>query len=83
MDDDGRQQDMGHASMPASHAAEDEGSVAGGRTIADGSGPVRPEGRGQDRHGGGALATDRSDKAVNIQSVVDEDQYSGSAESGV
>lgn len=44
--------------------------------------PRREEGRGEDRHGGGALATDRSDKAVSIQSIVSSDDYAGSSESG-
>lgn len=44
--------------------------------------PRRKEGREQDRHGGGALATDRSDKAVGIQSIVSSDDYAGSSESG-
>lgn len=75
MDGDGREQDTGVAA-----AREDE---VGGSLIADASGPLRPEGRGKDRHGGGALATDRSDKAVSIQSIVDSDDYAGSSESGV
>ena len=45
--------------------------------------PIRKEGRGQDRHGGGAFTTDRSDKAVDIQSIVEKDDYAGSAESGI
>ena len=71
MDGDGRQQDTGRAAVP------DEDDAAG-----DGE-PMRPEGRGRDRFGGGAFATDRSDKAVEVQSIVETDDYAGSAESGV
>ena len=71
MDGDGREQDTGRAARPESD--EDD----------DGGAPLRPEGRGEDRHGGGALATDRSDKAVDIQSTVEPDDYAGSSESGV
>ena len=71
MDGDGREQDRGLTSHD--RGAGDDG----------GNEPLRPEGRGEDRHGGGAMATDRSDKAVEIQSIVETDDYSGSAESGV
>ena len=70
MDGDGREQNFGLEATP-----DDERS--------DASGPIRPEGRGEDRHGGGAFNTDRSDKAVTIQGTVSEDDYSGSSESGV
>lgn len=69
MDGDGREQNLGLDSTP-----DDAKS--------DGSGPIRPEGRGEDRHGGGALNTDRSDKAVTIQGGATADDYSGSSESG-
>lgn len=71
MDGDGREQVSGHV------ASDDEDAIT------QANAPIRPEGRGEDRHGGGAFATDRSDKAVSIQSIVDEDKYAGSAESGV
>lgn len=73
MDGDGREQVSGH--VPSND--EDENAIT------QGNAPIRPEGRGEDRHGGGAFNTDRSDKAVSIQSIVDEDKYAGSAESGV
>ena len=71
MDGDGREQVSGHV------ASKDDDAIT------QGNAPIRPEGRGEDRHGGGAFNTDRSDKAVSIQSIVDEDKYAGSAESGV
>ena len=71
MDGDGREQDTGRTAKP--EAEEDDAADAA----------LRPEGRGKDRHGGGALATDRSDKAVDRQSIVEPDDYSGSSESGV
>lgn len=70
MDGTGREQDRGRAARPES----DEN---------DSGAPLRPEGRGEDRHGGGAMATDRSDKAVDRQSNVEPDDYAGSSESGV
>lgn len=70
MDGDGREQDTGRTAKPE---REEEDAVGA---------PLRPEGRGEDRHGGGALATDRSDKAVDIQSTVEPDDYAGSSESG-
>lgn len=73
MDGDGRQQDTGRAAAPDADADE----------AADDGEPLRPEGRGKDRFGGGAFATDRSDKAVEVQSIVETDDYAGSAESGV
>lgn len=71
MDGDGREQGTGRTSRPAHDEDDDAGA------------PLRPEGRGEDRHGGGAMATDRSDKAVENQSTVKPDDYSGSSESGV
>lgn len=71
MDGDGREQDVGTA---ASREDDENG---------DPKSPFREEGRGQDRHGGGALATDKTDKAVSIQSIVSPDDYAGSSESGV
>ena len=71
MDGDGRQQDTGRAADPDEDETADDGQ------------PLRPEGRGKDRFGGGAFATDRSDKAVEVQSIVETDDYAGSAESGV
>lgn len=71
MDGDGRQQDLG------STVKTDDAEAAGS------GGPYREEGKGEDRRGGGALATDRGDKAVENQSTVSTDDYSGSSESGV
>ena len=75
MDGDGRQQDVGRAATPERDGPENAEEHA--------DAPARPQGRGEDRHGGGALATDRSDKAVDNQSIVTADDYSGSSESGV
>ncbi|HZF42505.1 MAG TPA: hypothetical protein VEZ48_03775 [Sphingomonadaceae bacterium] len=71
MDGDGRQQDTGRTAASDDDDAKNEDE------------PIRPEGRGSDRFGGGAMATDRSDKAVEVQSIVETDDYAGSAESGV
>ena len=72
MDGDGREQISGRDADEADDALTDATGA-----------PIRKEGRGEDRHGGGAFATDRSDKAVAIQSIVEKDDYAGSAESGV
>lgn len=69
MDGDGREQNMDPVTP------EDDADDAQAST--------RPEGRGEDRFGGGAFATDRSDKAVENQSIVTSDAYAGSSESGV
>ena len=72
MDGDGREQVSGRDGTQADDALTDAAGA-----------PIRTEGRGEDRHGGGAFTTDRSDKAVDIQSIVEKDDYAGSAESGV
>ena len=82
MDGDGREQDTGVAAPHEDEVGRAQVSQEG-RHVPDESGPIRPEGRGQDRHGGGAFATDRSDKAVSIQSIVETDDYAKSAESGI
>lgn len=91
MDGDGREQDLTRVAAPEDHTESgltSTGVTTGGSTKnapnSDASGgPVREEGRGTDRHGGGALATDKTDKAVSIQSIVTSDDYAGSSESGV
>lgn len=91
MDGSGREQDVGRVAAPedlSEAGLRTSGRETGGPTQNDArsegsGGSIRPEGRGTDRHGGGALATDKTDKAVSIQSIVTSDDYAGSSESGV